>query len=931
MRRSISYIGILILSWLLMAAAPSQTEPPPMATPVPPVPPDLQERWQWLLAVGKDRPWLLLFVVLVIVVIWIFRRFQKPTEKFIEDKVGETYKEIDNASKVSDAVREYLEKAIEDYKRLKFRGLERMRGLEPPELDQAFISIRLVPEVERPVQQHEKGKPGAEIQEENLRMREQSQPLLLAEAIPLAPKLAIIGGAGSGKSTLLQWAGLAAARSRMERARLSQEQLDFVQALGEKPLLPLLLPLRDFNRYCKTHKLDCTASAMLDFIRDYITKKHPGLKLPENFFETQLSKEGCLVMFDGVDEVNQGDRPRVREAIEAFVGDYQRNPRNRYLVTSRTVAYFGEAEVSGFRKCEVQHLDPEQRDLLVHKWCLAAYGKDEGARQAADLCARISASDESVRALAITPLMVTIFALVHYDKRDLPRQRAALYEHAVRILLTEPWKEGEAADDLKKDPETRRNHLSYIAFEMHSKQADDLLEDDLVDLVWRDFGSSADEKIAHQAARDFARTMADRGGLLEEENGHYGFFTHRTFREFLAGRYLAEEKSPGEQGTFLEDHLEEDAWEEPVRLAAGYLGISGGRRVNDFLRLLASVGKTPERRVQALTWAGLAISDLQPTKEAESPVRAETRQPIVEEMVTHMTAIPPLVIPRLRFRLGLALGAVGDPRLDPLNPPMLPVPAGPFRMDTSPQDQRRLKAQGTSSYEDEEPDHIVTLSAFEIGKYPVTNFEFRLFWQEHGYDQQELWSEDGWRWRTVEQRGQPFFWEDADWNISNLPVVGVCWFEAQAYCRWLSLKTSSIYRLPTEAEWEKAERGPEGRLWPWGDIWEPARCNHGEADNALNRTSPVGMYPDGASPYGVLDMAGNVWEWCADWYDAGEYGRRKNQEVVDPCGPQDGGARVVRGGSWHSPRYDVRCACRLRLVPDYFDIALGFRRVRSPK
>ncbi len=452
---------------------------------------------------------------------------KKDAEKFLAD----------------DLVQPYLKAVIEDYRYFKFRGLDtRARGIETPELDQAYISVRMTPEAEHPpsAEAVEEGE-GLPLREMRLGRGEPPEPLELTGAIARSPKLAIVGAAGSGKSTLLQWAGLAVARARLKQ-KLPAGQKAFVEALEDgNSLLPAIVPLRAFNRYCEENKKDRTAAALLDFIATYIAERHPALDLPADFFARALS-QGCLLMFDGVDEVDPEDRERVREAIEGLVREFAAQQRNCYLVTSRTIAYFGAAEVSGFRKCDVQPLTPEQRDSLIRSWCGVAYPGDEARKQAADLCHRIAASDERVRSLAVTPLMTTIFALVHYDRRELPRQRAELYEHAVRILLTEPYKEGEAKAGLEKwgglDWETRRNRLARIAFELHvlRERGDALPEDDLLDLIWPAFGPAADEKKARDEARRFARLVADRGGLLEEENRRYGFFTHRTFREFLAGR-----------------------------------------------------------------------------------------------------------------------------------------------------------------------------------------------------------------------------------------------------------------------------------------------------------------------------------------------------------------------------------------------------------
>jgi formylglycine-generating enzyme required for sulfatase activity len=861
----------------------------------------------------------------------------------------------------------YLERAIIDYRTLKFRGLgARERGIETPGLERAFITIRMAAEAEGKKQAEKAGKRGMLADEKMPEMRQAAETVELAKAVRLSTKLAIIGGAGSGKSTLLQWAGLAAAKQHLETGALSDEQAAFVQALGERPLIPVLLPLRSFSRYCQEKKHTYTASGMLHFIHDHLNEQYPTLKLPEDFFERLLKDEGCLVMFDGVDEVEPDERGGVREAIEALVNEFQANRRNRYLVTSRTVAYFGEAQVGGFRRCDVQQLSPEQRDRLIHNWCEAVDGEEVGCQKADDLIGRINGSDERVKALAVTPLMVTIFALVYYDQADLPRQRAELYEHAVRILLTEPYKENETAEELKKDWEARRDKLAFIAYQMHDCQAEDLLEDDLVDLAWPSFGTVEEERAVRKLARQFIRKVADRGGLLEEENRRYGFYTHRTFREFLVGRYLAEELSYEEQKAVLSNVLGKDTWREAVRLAAGYLAKGGEKRSDDFIWLVSRLGEDQTQHAQALTWAGLCVADLPPRQ--PQPVKwAERRKQVTGEMLQTLTANPPTVETRLRYELGLALAEAGDPRfkakplegakgVNAILPELVKVAAGAFRMGTNKEDKKRLAEQKAKSWEDEEPAHMVRLAEYWIGKYPVTNAEFRCFYDEQGYERQDLWSMDGWKWRTgqwdsdlsgysedvqesirrqlsrrpVEGRGQPFFWDDPQWKAANQPAVGVTWFEAQAYCNWLKALTGKNYCLPTEAQWEKAGRGEEGRLWPWGDTWEAERCNNREADSALSKTSPVGMYPHGTSPYGVHDLAGNVWEWCADWYDEKEYQRCMDIEVVDPPGPDVGSARVVRGGCCYNNRDYARCAYRSWGVPGFFSNYLGFRVVCFP-
>jgi len=751
---------------------------------------------------------LVLLAALAILALVLTRGYLQGWIEALKELGRSHARKVDSHGALSDATRRYLEAYIEDHRHFRFRGLDtRARGVDPPELDQAFVSVSMMAEAEHAEEPSAAGNPttAASISEQG-----PAESIDLVRAVGGSSRLAIIGGAGSGKSTLLQWAGLAAARARLGQ-QVSPQQGELLTAFGSDNLVPILVSLLEFNRDCKKRDQERSPAALLSFMTEHATRQHPTIVLSSEFFHEQL-RRGCLLMFDGIDEVDPSDRALVRETIEGLVRERENSPANQYLVTSRAPAYFGTAEVSGFRKCRVQNLTPEQRDALIYAWYRAVQprNRDEAQRQALGLCARIAASPERVRALAVTPLMVTIFALVHYDRRDLPRQRAELYEHAVRILLTRPYAITEATAEPREDGEIQRNRLAFIAFELHKlgDRGDRLPEDELLDLAWPVFG--ADEKAARLAAREFAHSVVDRGGLLEEENGRYGFYSHRTFREFLAGRYLGEEVPASEQRDFLSERLEHDHWEEPVRLAAGYLAMHGERRANEFVSLLSGLGWGDTGRALALTRAGLALSDL-PARS----VQIDISRTVSERMVELLVANPPVIEVRIRRRLGLALGAVGDPRFrGPTAPILMRVPGGPFHMGTTADEAEKLKSWQFQVESDEiADDQMVHVSDFEIGKYVVTNTEFRAFWEAEGYEQEKYWSRDGWRWRrgelvldlsyivdettrqrvqnriggrSVQKRAQPAFSEDPDWNVPNLPVVGVTWFEAEAYCNWLS-------------------------------------------------------------------------------------------------------------------------------------------------
>src|SRR5947208_7326306 len=186
------------------------------------------------------------------------------------------------------------------------------------------------------------------------------------------------------------------------------------------------------------------------------------------------------------------------------------------------------------------------------------------------------------------------------------------------------------------------------------------------------------------------------------------------------------------------------------------------------------------------------------------------------------------------------------------------VPAGAFKMGDN-------FGDGESR---ERPVHTVDLDAFYIAKYEMTNGEWRKFRDDPGYDDPKFWPEG-----RVVPKDQIPYWTDArnhgggtpGAGVDEYPVLGVNWDSAVAYCNWLGAKTGKKYRLPTEAEWEKAARGTDQRRFPWGNSIDPSYANF-VGTQQFDTSRPVGFFKSGASPYGALDMAGNLMEWCQDWY-----------------------------------------------------------------
>lgn len=256
------------------------------------------------------------------------------------------------------------------------------------------------------------------------------------------------------------------------------------------------------------------------------------------------------------------------------------------------------------------------------------------------------------------------------------------------------------------------------------------------------------------------------------------------------------------------------------------------------------------------------------------------------------------------------------------------VPSGAFKMGDN-------FGDGESR---ERPVHTVELDAFYIGKFEVTNAEWRKFRDDAGYSDPKFWPRG-----YVVPKEQVPYWTQANNHgggtpdSDNYPVIGVNWDSAVAYCNWVSAKTGKKYRLPTEAEWEKAARGTDQRRYPWGNNIDKTYANY-VGTQTFDTVRTVGFFDgskrgdlqthSGASPYGAFDMAGNVMEWCADWYSRNYYASSPKK---NPQGPAIGAYKVLRGGTFFIDPFDQRSYGRSAAWPSLQSHRMiGFRVAREP-
>ncbi len=761
------------------------------------------------------------------------------------------------------------------------------------------------------------------------------------------PRLILLGDPGSGKSTLLRFLthclaqhALDADKGWTKLLRWSQERLvsrekdsqtawsqaeqtqQKAKKEAEKPiqqveqhwtfegLLPVLVELRDF---AATPFAPHSPAAVWQYIENRLRDQGFGEAMPALH---NLARQGrLLLLLDGVDEVPLEQRRAVWQAIAALSeGPYL---DNRWVATCRILSFAAAEAPKGVPVQTLQSLNKGQIDRFIRSWygVLAETG-ELGAEQARQMAKQLqnAAHRRRLQPLAENPMLLTIMALVQTYHGTLPDERARLYQACVETLLLR-WQRhketGPGAEmpdflaQLGVNQQQLERLLWEIAWRAHSRAAErqesaDIAETEVMGIAKNHLGS-------YQKAEQFIEYTERRAHLLVGHGGQQQRvyrFPHRTFQEYLAACYVASQRDFSRGAPKLAQRG--DTWREVLNLAAGTLVFNQ----NNVEKALDGIREVlPERVPAAADTAGWyrvwLAAEMMVVVGADVALRDDVGRktlPRLQKMLAALLAAGALTPPQ-RAEAGDALGLLGDPRpgVCTLEPDMIPIPAGTFLM-------------GDKKY-------TVQVDAFAIAHYPVTNAQYRFFVEAGGYENPDFWTKEGWQQRGKEKWTQPRYWDDSFTAIDNKPVVGVSWYEAVAYCNWLSAKTRRSYRLPTEAEWERAARHTDGRTYPWGNKWQGGIINSREA--GVGRSTAVGSFPHSTAVCGAQDMSGNVWEWCQSRYADEPYRADDGRENLDSQA-----RRVVRGGSWHFNQNLVRAASRAHFHPGARDYLLGFRLVR---
>lgn len=798
--------------------------------------------------------------------------------------------------------------------------------------------------------------------------------LSVVELLNRHPRLVLLGDPGSGKSTFVNFVGLCMAGELLGDATLNLKLLtaplppaedENAQLLGEKkkakpqpwqhgPLLPVRVILRDLAATGLPPVGEpATAAHLWAFVAAELAKA--GLGDYAEPLRRALMATGGLLLLDGLDEVPEAEqrRTQLKAAVEDFAVSFG---RCRFLLTSRTYAYQNQAwRLRDFEATILAPFSDGQIRHFIDRWyahrAAVLLQSADAAQGRATLLKAAIARNERLHVLAERPLLLTLMASLHaWRGGSLPERREELYADAVDLLLDQ-W-EGQRvvrnaqgavivmqrslAEYLEVGRAKVLTLLQRLAYQAHAGQPDlvgtaDLAEDTLV-LALLDLSERANLQ-----PRLLVDYLSQRAGLLTPRGVKVYTFPHRTFQEYLAACHLTAEEFPELVAQLA--RTDPGRWREAVLLAAAKVARGTPFALWSLVDELCPHPLQGEPVADADAWGALLAGQAIDETVREPATGFSTLSVRSQERVDRVRHNLVMVLTRSRLPAaeralaGRTLAHLGDPRpavMTIADMEFCYIPAGPF-----------LRT-------DEENSEADLPYAYWLARYPVTNAQFQMFVADGGYQQARWWPDavaagywrpQGFKGRYDDEfRTGPYPYPEP-FALPNHPVVGISWYEAVAFCRWLTAQLAFPgweVRLPTQAEWEKGARGglalppaapsvafskltvlspptlhpnpTPRRTFPWGDAADPERANC--IGSKIGAPSVVGCFAGGTSPYGLEDLSGNVWEWSQDERSFG---------------------KGLHGGSFYSETNGVSAAAAVgRLIADRRNLAGGFRCVVAP-
>ena len=711
----------------------------------------------------------------------------------------------------------------------------------------------------------------------------------LAVLLSCFKRLLIEGQPGAGKTTFLRFAACMLARDVLGvrcpgggswRGR-------YLGIEDDKPKTPIFLRVADLVLLLTEAGAPQLRNDNRQWLLDLLARtcEEDRHDVSREHWEKLLQGDDAVLLLDGLDEAAD---ERLRERIFCIVRDAEKNWQCAIVVTSRPIET-APLRDNEFLQVVIEPFEEEEVRTFVGHWVAALHDVEQPlhggeTRRYCDSLAEAIVGRSRVRRLAANPMILTYLCMMHWNDGRLPEGRSRVYRAVLSWLIAARGRlrQAEGFTDLFALRAFARLALAMmdtpcgkrlmVDLEEAAVAIEPILAEEFQDL-------SAEER--RLRARRWLSFECLGSGVVEEVDGRQLRFWHPTFQDFLAAFQLAlrgdYEDPKTDWWPVVCEHLDHAQWQETIELLPGCLLDEGGMgRVHRLLGRVLARGARAELVTEARFAAvvgrllqTLGVHDYKPSPEISAAYEQALERSLAIFDLTGAAKVPV----KTRIVVAEALGRGGDPRLAPEVDNLILVPGDGYR----------------------------------LGKYPVTVEEYQRFVEGRGYDEREHWCDEGWELKAKVGWVAPEKWEE-QLESPNRPVVYVSWYEAEAYCHWFGRQRDCAVQLPAAEEWEKAAT-PERGAYPWGEP-EPdeERANF---ERNVGFPTPVGIYPSGNGPFGHCDLAGNVWEWCADEdADFSEEGKIW---------------RVLRGGCWLLPANDLRVNYRYMLPASDRSRDIGFR------
>ncbi|WP_161569176.1 NACHT domain-containing protein [Candidatus Oscillochloris fontis] len=860
------------------------------------------------------------------------------------------------------ALRTYLRRSVNECNALPLGQIDRNDSPEvrPLMLAQLYIGLNTTEQVQDP---ERAARPD----------RSATRPLSVLEALSRQerPRTILLGVPGSGKSTFVSHLALCLAQAELNPT-------DDVATLPGWTLgqrLPIRVILRDLAAFAPLEESPRgTVRIFEQFLATLLADAGCAAALP---LLTDALKEGsALLLLDGFDEV-VGDS--ILKRVAEMIRDLDRSYQSPILVTCRVLDYNEEQQrqLAGFATLTLAELDDGQIEQFVGDWYreLAASGRRPAAQAALDAqeLRDALASRDELRDLARTPLLLTVMALVHAFRGTLPDARALLYYECIDLLLLR-WRQPRGELDLLERfnlPQFRSSDLlvlmAELGFMAHTQaersnaaphQPADLDETQVMAILAAGF-EPFDVSRRYELAHMMLNALTFGNGLLLKRGDKLYTFAHRTFQEFLAGYHLKRQR---DYRKLCLERAGQIHWHESLSLMVSFQVLQDQELEKPLVLAEALLARSPLEQVLGGECLNLISSERAKGYDPELLKLPNGLWPRTRTMLLDLLTkgVAPEVPVALRARAGRALGHLCYGSLASLSRPAtaielpIPDPRLPLALLGLPGQQDaawlqaletywRPLAPGPFWYGDDDDTPLVSMPFTEGGKiarFPITNADYARFVAAGGYQQPQWWREVGWRF--LQPGGHPYddqdvmiteprYWHNSRYTNPLQPVVGVSWYEAAAYCRWLSacghqqgwLPQHAILRLPTWVEWQRAARGQDQRRYPWGNT-EPTPEHANYDQTGLGLPNPVGCFAAGAAACGAEEMAGNVLEWTASAHAEPTAG----QDRKDFTPSED---VILSGSAFWWGAEQLCCGSRVRLDPNGGNDDRSFRVFWSPR